>query len=304
MPTLQDAVRKVAPKANAQFVESLTASADDAAFKYGVSERAVVIRFLANNHHETQGFTKFTEPMGYSAKRLMQVWPSRFPTLAAAQPFANNPEKLANSVYANRMGNGPPESGDGWRYRGGGLTHHTGKAEYARVRRRTGHDADLIRNPKNGVAMVEAAASYWFDRNVIEAARRGDDRQVTIRINGGLIGHEDRLVLTRRYTAAVTGGIIPKERTRAETAQRQRNQGTAAAGGAAAAGGGATVATTQPAPEAVPAAASPWLIGGGLLLAAALVGVAVILIRRAQKTEATLEAERQTIIDNRAALEG
>lgn len=301
MAVIQNAVRKVAPRADRNFVDALTPSADIAAARFGVSEAPVVARFLAQCHHETQGYAKFIEPMGYSAKRLTQVWPSRFPTLAAAQPFANNPEKLANNVYAGRMGNGPPSSGDGWKYRGGGMTHHTGKAEYDRVFRRTGHGPNTIRTPQNAVAMVEAAASYWKDRNVIEAAQRGDDRQVTIRINGGLIGHEDRLVLTRRYVAVVTGSIVPRELTRSETAQRQRKQATVAAGGGAASGG-STVAIPNATPQQ--ASASPWLIGCGLLLAAALVGLAVVLIKRARKTEATLDIERQIIIDNRAALEG
>jgi putative chitinase len=300
MSTLQSAVAKVAPRANREFVQALIPAADAAAAHWGISDAHVVARFLAQNHHETQGFTKFTENMNYSAARLMQVWPSRFPSVAAAKPYANNPPALANNVYANRMGNGPPSSGDGWRFRGGGLTHHTGKAEYARVAKRTGRTPDEIRNPSKAVAMVDAAASYWADRNVIEAAKRGDDRAVTIRINGGLIGHQDRLVLTRRYLAVVTNGIVPKERTRAETSQVQRSQAVAAAGGGAASGG-STVAVPNAMSQSP--GSSPWLIAGGIVLAVALIGVAIVLIRKARHTEATLEVERQVIIDSRATLE-
>jgi putative chitinase len=300
MSTLQAAVKQVAPRANREFVQALIPAADAAAARWGISDAAVVARFLAQNHHETQGFTKFTENMNYSAARLMQVWPARFPSLAAAKPYANNPIALANNVYANRMGNGPPSSGDGWRHRGGGLTHHTGKAEYARAFARTGRTPDEIRNPAKAVAMVDAAASYWADRNVVEAAKRGDDRAVTIRINGGLIGHQDRLVLTRRYLAVVTNGIMPKERTRAETSQVQRSRALMAASGGTASGG-STVAVPAAAPQS--GGSNAWLVAGGLVLAVALIGVAVVLIRKARRTEATLEAERQAIVDSRSTVE-
>lgn len=85
---------------------------------------------LASAHHETGGrFQPVEENMSYSAKRLTQVWPKRFPTLAAAHPFANNPKGLANKVYGGRMGNALNE---GWTYRGRGLIQITGKDNYAK----------------------------------------------------------------------------------------------------------------------------------------------------------------------------
>lgn len=86
---------------------------------------------LAESHHETGGqMQPVSENLNYSAKRLTEVWPSRFPTIAAAAPYANNPRKLANKVYGGRLGNADP--GDGWLYRGRGLAQITGKANYAK----------------------------------------------------------------------------------------------------------------------------------------------------------------------------
>lgn len=85
---------------------------------------------IAQMGHETMGFTRFEELMSYSAKRLMQVWPSRFPDLATAQAYANNPRKLANYVYGSRMGNRGGD--DGWNFRGSGALQHSRRARSAR----------------------------------------------------------------------------------------------------------------------------------------------------------------------------
>ena len=86
---------------------------------------------LATAYHETGGkMQPLQENLNYSMNRLVQVWPKRFPTLASAKPYANNPEALANKVYGGRMGNVKP--GDGWQYRGRGLVQITGRANYAK----------------------------------------------------------------------------------------------------------------------------------------------------------------------------
>ena len=283
MPTIREVLTRTAPRADKRFLAALGPGADAVLRKWDMHEAAVAARFLAQCHHETTGWREFEENMRYSAKRLTQVWPSRFPTLASAQPFAGNPKALAIKVYGGRMGNAPAPSDDGWIYRGGGATHHTGKAEYARVLRRTGHAAEAVRDPGNPVAMLDAACSYWADRNVIAVARMGRDRDVTLRINGGLIGHEDRLVLTKRYLAAFNGQPIPAARTRLETAQRQEKQASASAV--------AAVSTAAPAaaPQVQEAGFAPVI---GLVLAALIIGGAGWLLwRRAAKARATLLAE-------------
>lgn len=102
---------------------------------------------LSEAYHETGGrMQPISENLNYSAKRLTQVWPKRFPTLASAQPYANNPQKLANKVYGGRLGNDGPD--DGWRYRGRGLAQITGKANYAKF--------GLAGNPEGASQMGEA----------------------------------------------------------------------------------------------------------------------------------------------------
>ncbi|MDZ7892337.1 MAG: glycoside hydrolase family 19 protein [Rhodoferax sp.] len=145
--------------------------------------------FLGQVLHESAGLTRFTENLNYSAERLCQVWPSRFPTIADARPYANNPEALANRVYGGRMGN--TESGDGWRYRGRGPIQLTGKDNYAAVSELIGQDLvvlpELMEQPRYS---LEATIAWWEDR--IPDHMIGDPLKVTKRVNGALIGLNDR----------------------------------------------------------------------------------------------------------------
>lgn len=99
---------------------------------------------LATAFHETGGrMVPIVENMRYSAARMVKVWPTRFPTLASAKPYAGRPEALANFVYGGRLGNIEP--GDGWRFRGRGHVQITGRANYAKIRDLTG--VDVVANP-------------------------------------------------------------------------------------------------------------------------------------------------------------
>lgn len=112
---------------------------------------------LATVYHEVGSAMKpVAENLYYStAARIRAVWPSRFATVASAQPYAKNPEKLANKVYANRMGNGPEASGDGWRYRGRGYVQLTGKINYERGSSVVG--IDLVKDPDRALEPRVAA---------------------------------------------------------------------------------------------------------------------------------------------------
>ncbi len=94
--------------------------------EFGIVGAEQQARFLGNVAAETGNLSVFEENLNYSAERLMQVWPGRFPTLASTQGYARNPVALANKVYANRMGNGDEKSGAGWRTRGAGAIQLTG----------------------------------------------------------------------------------------------------------------------------------------------------------------------------------
>jgi putative chitinase len=148
---------------------------------------------LAQMGHESGGLTVFSEGLNYRAERLMEVWPSRFPTLAAARPFAGNEEKLANQVYAGRMGNGPPESGDGFRFRGRGYIQLTGRDAYRDVGKLAGLDLvgapDLAMNPENALLVT---CGFWKWKGLNEICDTGDYAAATRRINGGLVGFADR----------------------------------------------------------------------------------------------------------------
>ena len=149
--------------------------------------------FLGQVLHESNGLTSLEENLNYQATRLMVVWPSRFPNLAAAQPFAGNPEALANNVYAGRMGNTQP--GDGYLFRGRGLVMVTGRTNYKFVGDLLGQDlVDLPGLLTQPHFALEAAIAWWESR--IPDACLCDIPRVTRIVNGGQIGLADRINLT------------------------------------------------------------------------------------------------------------
>jgi putative chitinase len=98
--------------------------------KYEITSPQRVAAFLAQCGHESADFTVLKENLNYSADGLTKVFPKRFPTLDAANPYNRQPEKIANKIYADRMGNGPESSGDGYKYRGRGAIQLTGHDNY------------------------------------------------------------------------------------------------------------------------------------------------------------------------------
>ncbi len=167
----------VAPRARADVVAALIA-ADDRIAAAEISTPLRLAHFLAQMATESGDFTRLEEDLFYSAERLCQVWPKRFPTLAAAKPYARNPKALAEKVYGGRMGNVKP--GDGWRYRGGGLMQNTGRANY----RAAGFEADpdRLRTPAGAIA---AALTFWTDNGCNALADADDVEALRRRINGG-----------------------------------------------------------------------------------------------------------------------
>lgn len=149
--------------------------------------------FLGQVLHESAGLTRLEEGLNYSAERLTVIWPSRFPNVNEARPYARNPEALANRVYGGRMGNTEP--GDGWRFRGRGPIQLTGRANYEFVGNLIGQDLtvipELMSQPRYA---LEATIAWWEDR--IPDSMIGDPEKVTRRVNGGLIGLAHREDLT------------------------------------------------------------------------------------------------------------
>lgn len=161
--------------------------------EFDISTPKRVAAFLAQTAHESGGFTRLSENLNYSAEALTKIWPKRFPTLAFAQSFHRQPELIANTVYSSRMGNGGPETGDGWRYRGRGLKQLTGKDNYVRCGRTL--NVDLVGDPdlllRPGLA-ARSAGWFWSSNNCGPLADSEQFELLTKRINGGLIGLKDR----------------------------------------------------------------------------------------------------------------
>ena len=141
--------------------------------------------FLGQIMHESAGLTRMSENLNYSAQRLMQVWPSRFKTLEDAVTCAHDPEKLANRVYGDRMGNDNP--GDGWLYRGRGPIQLTGKNNYRHVGNLIGQDLvgipDLAAQPHFA---LEIAIAWWEDS--VPDSMLGDPSKVRQHVNNSLRG--------------------------------------------------------------------------------------------------------------------
>lgn len=291
-------LRAVAPRANASFLAG-SAGLGSIMTRYGITSPKAQCQVIAQTAHECAGFTRFEEGLSYSAERLCQVWPSRFPSVAAAQPFARNPKALANKVYNGRMGN-RPGSDDGWDYRGSGPLQHTGASEFDRVERRTGLPVrvrpGMLRDPKNAEAMWHAACSYFVDRGALAAANDGNTELVTLRVNGGKIGLADRRLLVARAEAALGGQAIPLGISSSEDAdvtKRKAQTATAAvpAGGAAGGGSSSTKADWQVA------------VAIGVTIAIAIGIVAVVLWRRWSAKQGAVDVMRLQTIEERGALQ-
>jgi predicted chitinase len=126
-------IRRIAPNASSAIAGAIV-SHWHMAEAAGINSPLRAAHFLARVAVETGGFRSLVESLHYtSAARIRKIWPRRFKTDAAAAPYVRNAEKLANFVYANRMGNGPPSSGDGWRFRGGGMMQTTGREGFRRM---------------------------------------------------------------------------------------------------------------------------------------------------------------------------
>ena len=185
--------------------------------RFGINTERQVAAWIAQCAHESAGFKMLTENLNYSADTMAAVWPGRFAVMGPdkkpvkvkgknqpnkfALALHRQPEAIANTVYANRMGNGNIESGDGWRHRGMGLKQLTGKDNQKRCGDALG--MDFIRNPDlllspEGASM--SAAWFWSVNKCGPIADSGDFVALTKKINGGTIGLEDR---QRRYNAVL-----------------------------------------------------------------------------------------------------
>ena len=189
-------LKRMWPRGKAEWMSGIVASAGTVLPLHGITTKARLCHFMAQVSHECGGGTIAEENLYYSAARMTQVWPSRFPTVASAAPYAQNGRALANKVYNGRMGN---RSGtdDGWNYRGRGLIQITGRDGYAQVGKIAG--LDLVGNPSlanDPGNLLLVAASFWTWKGLNKRADAGLNDAALIActkiINGGTNGLADR----------------------------------------------------------------------------------------------------------------
>lgn len=167
-----------------------------------------IAHFMAQVCHESNGFRVMMENMNYTnPHRLVLIWPRRFPNDQFARDYINNPQKLANYVYANRMGNGNAASGDGFRFRGRGPMQTTGRESYGLISKKMFGDERLLTNPDllaqtaNG---LHAAFIEWADISGNKLADLDDIKTITQRINGGFNGLDSRKIWLAEWKHAIT----------------------------------------------------------------------------------------------------
>jgi putative chitinase len=189
-----DILRAICPKTKPAILENYVEPINTVGQYYEMFDNPKRIAgFLAQVAHESGGFTAIKENLNYSAKGLMTTFKKYFPDEATAKQYEKKPEKIANRVYANRMKNGPEESGDGYRFCGRGLIQLTGRDNYTKFAQALDmsiEDTVAYLETPNG-ALV-SAAWFWDNNKLNQYCDRDDFVTLTKRINGGTIGLEDR----------------------------------------------------------------------------------------------------------------
>lgn len=172
--------------------------------------------FFGQTAHETGGFKAFSENLSYGAKGLMSIFKKYFPDAATAAKYERKPEAIANRVYANRMGNGPESSGDGWKYRGRGALQLTGKDNYQAFAKFCNRP-DVMTNPDLvATELAFESAMFFFERNKLwnicdQGVTDAAILSLTKKINGGTHGLEDRKNKTKTYHMQLSapGAVTP-----------------------------------------------------------------------------------------------
>lgn len=166
---------------------------------YNINTPSRLAHFIAQLDHES-GLKPVAENLNYSANGLRKTFRKYFTDLEAVK-YARNPEAIANRAYANRMGNGPEESGDGYKYRGRGFLQITGKNNYMQLSKDTG--IDYVNNPDlllNEADAMISALWYWQRNNLNTLADKNNIKAITKKINGGYNGLFNRIALFKKYS--------------------------------------------------------------------------------------------------------
>lgn len=201
----REALADIAPQASAENLDKYLGPLNEVLPTFDINTPLRVAHFLAQVGHESGAFRFVSENLNYSAKALRAVFGKYFTSDEMAEEYARKPEQIANVVYADRMGNGDTDSGDGWRYRGRGLIQLTGKDNYQAMSDAVGKD--LVSDPDqvadDPALTIASACWYWQSRKLNEYADQDDIRAVTRRVNGGYHGLQDREAYLERAKNAL-----------------------------------------------------------------------------------------------------
>jgi putative chitinase len=183
--------------------DAVIAMIPDTAAKFSINTPLRLAHFLAQCGHESGGFRATQENLNYSAKGLMGIFKKYFPTAALAAAYERKPEKIANKVYGNRMGNGPETSGEGYKFRGRGYIQLTGKENYTAFGKAI--NENILANPDTVSSKYALLSAAWFfsknglHRIADEGASDQVVTKITKRVNGGTIGLSDRIKHFKEY---------------------------------------------------------------------------------------------------------
>lgn len=194
-----DILKKIVPLVGSK-AETITTLINEICPKYGINNADILHEFIAQLAHESGAFQQKTENLNYSAKRLLEVFRKYFNSNTALQ-YQRNPQMIANIVYAARMGNGSINSGDGWKYRGGGFIQATGKSMYQLYANYKKMDIENIANlvrTNDAYAMDISCWIFAVEKKLIPLAIADDMLTITKRINGGTNGYAERIAYYNR----------------------------------------------------------------------------------------------------------
>lgn len=183
--------------------DSVLAQISDTATKFEINTPLRLAHFLAQCGHESGGFKLVKENLNYGAKGLRSIFKKYFPTDAKALEYERKPEKIANLVYGNRMGNGPESTGDGFKYCGRGYIQLTGKDNYGAFGKAI--NEDIVGNPQLVAEKYALLSAAWFfhKNGLHKIADKGATdavvTEVTKKVNGGTIGLPDRIKHFKEY---------------------------------------------------------------------------------------------------------
>ena len=185
--------------------DSVLSQIPNTAAKFEINTPLRLAHFLSQCGHESGQFRVVNENLNYGAKGLLGIFKKYFPTEDKAKIYERKPEKIANLVYASRMGNGPESSGDGYKYRGRGYIQLTGKNNYVAFGKAI--NEDIAANPDLVATQYPllSAAWFWSSNGLNTIADKGatdaDVTAITKRVNGGTIGLPDRIKHFKEYYA-------------------------------------------------------------------------------------------------------